>query len=110
MQDPRIGSSPEWAFGIALLPVGALYFYKAHTGCMMLPKWPIQAHLFWETNFYLVLVLGRILGRAMGGCKTYGGGKCTRERALPKMFGPLQKTSVLLCRGFFAQEKQSTDT
>ena len=38
--------SPKWAFGIAMLPVGALCFYQAHVGRTVLPKWPIWAHLF----------------------------------------------------------------
>ena len=33
------------------------------------------------------------LGRDMGGAKRMGGGKRTRERALPKILGPLQKSS-----------------
>ena len=32
------------------------------------------------------------LGRDMGGCKTFGGGKRTGERTLPKIFGPLEKS------------------
>ena len=38
-----------------------------------------------------------LLGRDMGGgAKRMGGGKRTRERALPKIFGPLQKSLLLL--------------
>ena len=51
------------------------------------------------------------LGGDMGGCKTYGGGgKRTRERALPKIFGPLQKSFWSALSWIFVQEKQSTDT
>ena len=35
-----------------------------------------------------------------GGAKRMGGGKRTRERALPKIFGPSKRASGLLCRGF----------
>ena len=49
------------------------------------------------------------LGRDMGGCKTYGGGKFARERALPKTFGPLQKSLWSALLWMFVQEKQSTD-
>ena len=50
------------------------------------------------------------LGRAMGGAKHMGGGKRTRERALPKSFGPLQKSFWSALSWIFVQEKQSTDT
>ena len=45
-----------------------------------------------------------------GGAKRMGGGKRTRKSALPKIFGPLQKSfwSTLSC--IFVQAKQSTDT
>ena len=39
-----------------------------------------------------------------------GGGKRTRERALPKIFGPLQKSFWSILSWIFVQEKQSTDT
>ena len=39
-----------------------------------------------------------------------GGGKRTRERALPKVFGPLQKSFWSALSWIFVQEKQSTDT
>ena len=65
---------------------------------------PIQACYFlWDGNVH-------ILGRDMGGCKTYGGGKRTGERALPKIFGPLQKSFWSALLWIFVQEKQSTDT
>ena len=44
-----------------------------------------------------------------GGAKRMGGGKRTRQRALPKMFEPLQKSWSALS-WIFVQEKQSTDT
>ena len=50
------------------------------------------------------------LGRDMGGAKRMGGGKRTRERALPKIFGPLQKSFWAALSWIFVQEKQSTDT
>ena len=46
----------------------------------------------------------------MGGCKTYGGGgeeKRTRERALPKMFGPLQKSFWPAPPWIFLQENRA---
>ena len=36
-----------------------------------------------------------------------GGGKRTRERALPKSFGPLQRASVLLCRGVMFRKNRA---
>ena len=45
-----------------------------------------------------------------GGAKRMGGGKRTRERALPKIFGPLQKSFWSALSWIFVQEKQSTDT
>ena len=45
-----------------------------------------------------------------GGANRMGGGKRTRERALPKMFGPLQKSFWSAQLEIFVQEKQSTDT
>ena len=42
------------------------------------------------------------LGRDMGGAKGMGGGKRTRERALPKIIGPLQKSfwsALSFCAG-----------
>ena len=52
------------------------------------------------------------LGRDMGGggAKRMGGGKRTRERALPKIFGPLQKSFWSTLSWIFVQGKQSTDT
>ena len=52
------------------------------------------------------------LGRDMGGWQNvWGGGKRTRERALPKIVGPLQKSFWSEgCRGFLYRKKQSTDT
>ena len=53
------------------------------------------------------------LGLAMGGgggAKRMGGGKRTRERALPKMFGPLQKSFCSALSWIFVKEKQSTET
>ena len=44
------------------------------------------------------------------GAKRMGGGKRTRERALPKIFGPLQKSFWSALSWIFVQEKQSTDT
>ena len=38
-----------------------------------------------------------------------GGGKRTRERALPKIFGPLQKSFWSALSWIFVQEKQSAD-
>ena len=46
----------------------------------------------------------------MGGCKTYGGRKRTRERVFPKIFGPLQKSFWSALSWILVQEKQSTDT
>ena len=47
-----------------------------------------------------------------GGAKrnAMGGGKRTRERALPKIFEPLQKSFWSALSWVFVQEKQSTDT
>ena len=44
------------------------------------------------------------------GAKRMGGGKRTRERALPNIFGPLQKSFSSALSWIFVQEKQSTDT
>ena len=44
-----------------------------------------------------------------GGAKRMGGGKRTRERALPKIFGPLQKSCWSALSWTFVQEKQSTE-
>ena len=43
-----------------------------------------------------------------GGAKRMGGGKRTRERAVPKNSGPLQGASGLLGRGIFVQENRAT--
>ena len=53
---------------------------------------------------------GTCLGRDMGGAKRMGGGKRTRERALLKIFGPLQKSFWSALSWIFVEEKQSTDT
>ena len=45
-----------------------------------------------------------------GGTKRMAGGKRTRERALPKTFGPLQRSFWSALSWIFVQEKQSTDT
>ena len=45
-----------------------------------------------------------------GGAKRMGGGKRTRERALPKNSGPLQKSFWSAQSWIFVQEKQSNDT
>ena len=45
-----------------------------------------------------------------GGAKRMGGGKRTRERAPPKIFGPLQKSFWSALSWISVQEKQSTDT
>ena len=45
-----------------------------------------------------------------GGAKRMGGGKRSREHALPKIFGPLQKSFRSALSWIFIQEKQSTDT
>ena len=45
-----------------------------------------------------------------GGAKRMGGGKRTRERALPKIFGLLQKSFWSALSWIFVQAKQSTDT
>ena len=39
--------TPKWGFGVAMLPVGALGFYRVHLGRMVLPQWPLWAHLFY---------------------------------------------------------------
>ena len=44
-----------------------------------------------------------------GGAKRMGGGKRTRERALPKIFWPLQKGFWSARSWIFVQKKQSTD-
>ena len=44
-----------------------------------------------------------------GGAKRMGGGKRTRERALPKIVGPLQKSFWSALSWISVQEKQSTD-
>ena len=44
-----------------------------------------------------------------GGATRMGGGKRTRERALPKIFGPLQKSFWSALSWIFVQEKQSAD-
>ena len=50
------------------------------------------------------------LGHDMGGCKPYGGGKRTRERALPKNSEALQKSFWSPQSWILAQEKQTNDT
>ena len=45
-----------------------------------------------------------------GGAKRTGGGKRTRECALPKIFGALQKSFWSVLSWSFVQEKQITDT
>ena len=45
-----------------------------------------------------------------GGAKRMGGGKRTRECALPKIFGPLQTSFWSALSWIFVQEKQSGDT
>ena len=50
--------SPERRFGVAMLPVAALYFYQAHAGRTLLPKWPNGVHLFYSV-FYSVSKLRR---------------------------------------------------
>ena len=47
-----------------------------------------------------------------GGAKRMGGGKRTRERALPKIFGPLQKSLLFWSAlwWIFVQKKKATDT
>ena len=57
-----------------------------YTAKRRLPVLPQPLALRGCLAFSTVLLL--ILGCDMGGCKTYGGGKRTRERALPKIFGP----------------------
>ena len=45
-----------------------------------------------------------------GGAKRMGGGKRTRERALPKIFGSLEKSFWSALSWISVQEKQSADT
>ena len=51
------------------------------------------------------LSLGRDMGG--GGAKRMGGGKHTGERALPRIFGPLQKSFWSALSWIFVQEKKS---
>ena len=44
------GMSPKWGFVVAMLPVGALYFYHAHVGRTMFPNWPFWAHFFYSVS------------------------------------------------------------
>ena len=36
--DPTSGMSPRWGLGVAMLPVGVLYFYQTHVGRLVPPK------------------------------------------------------------------------
>ena len=79
---------------------------------------------FWFSDCYLIALRGStqtlaIIGTLVcanlwavtwGGAKRMGGGKRTRERTLPKIFGPLQKSFWSALSWLFVQEKQSTDT
>ena len=56
--DPSSGMTPKWAFGVAMLPVGASRLYQAHFERTALPKWPLWAHLFYSV-FYSVSELRR---------------------------------------------------
>ena len=51
------GCLPTQVSGVAMLPVGALYFYQTHIGCTVLPQWPLWAHLFYSV-FYRFQGLG----------------------------------------------------
>ena len=55
----------------------------------------------------LILLFGPWYG---GDAKRMGGEKRTRERGVPKMLGPLQKSFWSAVSWIFAQEKPSTDT
>ena len=68
---------------------------------------PVALCFLWRRR---LLLLHPHLGRDMGGAKRMGGGKRTRERALPKIFGPLQKSFWSALSWIFVQEKQSIDT
>ena len=48
----------KWGFRAAMLPVGALCFYRARFGHTLLPKWPFWAHLF-HSVFYNLSELRR---------------------------------------------------
>ena len=63
-----------------------------------------------EFSWTEVLLTPQCWAVIWGGAKRMGGGKRTRERALPKMFGPLQKSFCSALLWIFVQEKQSTDT
>ena len=69
---------------------------------------PISKHpkFQYEINFQMSAFWAVI----WGGAKRMGGGRRTRERALPKIFGPLQKSFWSALSWIFAQAKQSTDT
>ena len=43
----------------------------------------------------------------MGGAKRMGGGKRTRERALPKILDPSKKASGLLCCGVLYRQNRA---
>ena len=53
---------PKWGLGVAMLPMGALYFYQTHVGCAVLPKWPIWAHL--ETSALYFAIFQSLGGHA----------------------------------------------
>ena len=71
--------------------------YKGHK------RW--KEHLVTDMIFFTVSFHGLPLSK-----KRMGGGTRTRECALPKILGPLQKSFCSALSWIFVQEKQSTDT
>ena len=68
-------------------------------------------HFSSSYNPIILLFCGLLIWAVIwGGAKRMGGGKRTRERALPKNFGPLHKSFWSALSWIFVQEKQSTDT
>ena len=50
--------TPMPGFRVAMLLVGALYFYQADVGRTVLPKWPLWANLFYSVFNIMFQSLG----------------------------------------------------
>ena len=53
-----MGCLPSVVFGVAMLEVGALYFYQAYVGRTVPPTWPIRVHLF-DSEFHMFSKFGK---------------------------------------------------